>query len=146
MKRLLTAVVANTAGEIFELDGYAAVGMAGDTLVPLVWDETMAMPFGGELMLMPGRSPVLYNIRRRKFEVLTENPVVAGEPVYPVAAFNSPGYLLLYISAYKENDGAEYLPLLASYKTIVLSGVIPAFPSIAVNAVLSFNNPEISPV
>jgi pyruvate-formate lyase-activating enzyme len=112
-QRLLTAVVANTGGEIFELDGYAAVGMAADTLVPLSLDATLEMPFGSELMLMPDRSPVLYNINRRKFEVLTENPVAAGQPIYPVAAFNSPGYLLSYISAYKENEGAAYLPLFA---------------------------------
>ncbi len=107
----LTAVVANAAGEIFELDGYAAVGMANDTLVPLLWEETVAMPFGSELLLMPDRSPILYHISRSKFEVVTENPLVAGEPIYPVAAFNSPGYLLSYVSAYAENDGAQYLPL-----------------------------------
>ena len=28
-KKFVTAVVSNTAGEIFDLDGYAAVGMAG---------------------------------------------------------------------------------------------------------------------
>ena len=111
MKALLTAVAANTAGEIFELEGYAAVGMAGTTLVPLLWDETIKMPFGSELMLMPDRSPVLYNISRRRFEILTENPYVPGEPIHPVAAFNSPGYLLSYVSAYAENNGAGYLPL-----------------------------------
>ena len=32
---LLTALVANGAGEIFELDGYAAVGMAGSVISAL---------------------------------------------------------------------------------------------------------------
>jgi hypothetical protein len=31
---MLTALVASEAGEIFELDGYAAVGMAGAKLAP----------------------------------------------------------------------------------------------------------------
>jgi pyruvate-formate lyase-activating enzyme len=110
-KMLLAAVVANTDGEIFELEGYAAVGMAGDAFVPLTWDETRDMPFGSELMRMPDRRPVLYNLNRHKFEILTENPEMPGEPVYPVAAFNSPGHLVSYISAYTENDGAVYLPL-----------------------------------
>ncbi|UCD33630.1 MAG: radical SAM protein [Desulfobacterales bacterium] len=110
-KTLLKAVVANPDGEIFELEGYAAVGMAGDAFVPLTWNETRDMPFGSELMLMPNRQPVLYNLSRHRFEIVTENPVIPGEPVYPVAAFNSPGHLVSYVSAYNENDGAVYLPL-----------------------------------
>ena len=34
-KNLLTALVANREGEIFELDGYAAVGMSNSLLTPL---------------------------------------------------------------------------------------------------------------
>ena len=108
---LMTAVVANKTGEIFELEGYAAVGMAGDVLVPLTWDETMDMPFGSELMLMPDRRPIVFDLSSRQFETLMENPEMPGEPIYPVAAFNSPGHLVSYISAYTEGDGVEYLPL-----------------------------------
>jgi len=36
----LTALVANPAGEIFELEGYAAVGMAGPLRVPLAAANT----------------------------------------------------------------------------------------------------------
>ena len=39
-KPLVTAVVANQTGEIFDLEGYAAVGMNGPSLVPLTLDET----------------------------------------------------------------------------------------------------------
>ncbi|MBW1842255.1 MAG: radical SAM protein [Deltaproteobacteria bacterium] len=107
----LTAVVANEAGEVVELEGFAAVGMAGNTLVPLTSDETLEMPFGSELMLMPDRKPVLYHINSRKFETLAENPIAPGESIYPVAVFNSPGHLISYVSAYMEEDGAGYLPL-----------------------------------
>lgn len=58
-KKFVTAVVANSAGEIFDLHGYAAAGMAGSSLVPLTLDDTIPMPSGGELMRMPDRKPVL---------------------------------------------------------------------------------------
>ena len=66
-KNFVTAVVANSAGEIFDLNGYAAVGMAGPSLLPLTLQETINMPFGGELMYMPDRKPILYNIIERDF-------------------------------------------------------------------------------
>ena len=98
---LLTALVANQAGEIFDLKGYAAVGMAGPILAPLVLKETIHMPFGSELMFMQDRRPILYNMDKSRLETLLENPYAPGEPIFPVAAFNSPGHLVTYVSAYK---------------------------------------------
>jgi pyruvate-formate lyase-activating enzyme len=109
--QFVTAVVSNKAGEIFDLDGYAAVGMAGPSLIPLTLDDTMNMPFGGELMLMPDRKPLVYDIRHQRIEILKENPYDPGEPIFPVAAFNSPGYVVSLISAYKENETNDFLPL-----------------------------------
>ncbi|MBW2193688.1 MAG: radical SAM protein [Deltaproteobacteria bacterium] len=108
---LVTAVVANAAGEIFELEGYAAVGMAGASLSPMPLDETIPMPYGGELMMMPDRRPVLYNMADNRIEILGENPYSPGEPVFPVAVFNSPGYVISHVSAYTEEPDAGYLPL-----------------------------------
>ena len=109
--KFVTAVVSNKAGEIFDLDGYAAVGMAGPSLIPLTLDDTMNMPFGGELMLMPDRKPFVYDIRRQRIEILKENPYDPGKPIFPVAAFNSPGYVVSLVSAYKENETTCSLPL-----------------------------------
>jgi pyruvate-formate lyase-activating enzyme len=110
---LLTAVVANRDGEIFELEGYAAVGMAGPNLVPLTADQTVNMPYGGELMLLPDRFPVLFNLESNRIETLQKNPYDAGQPIFPVAVFNSPGYVMIYTSAYQEDKAAGYLPLFA---------------------------------
>ena len=110
-KGLLTALVANGAGEIFELDGYAAVGMAGARLSPLTVDQTVNLPYGSELMYLPDRKPVLLNIGTGKLETLQHNPYEPGEGIYPVAAFNSPGYLITRISAYRETRTSQYLPL-----------------------------------
>ncbi len=108
---MITALVANQEGEIFEVEGYAAVGMAGPSLLPLTVKNTLAMPHGGEFMRLPDRNPVLYNIRRGRYEILLTNPYAPGEPVYPVAVFNSPGYVISYVNAYEEAAGATHLPL-----------------------------------
>ena len=110
-KTLVTALVANTAGEIFELQGYAAVGMAGSSMRPLTTDETLKMPHGSELMYLPNRHPVLFNLNSGKLETVKKNPYVPGENIYPVAAFNSPGYVITWVSAFREGQHADYLPL-----------------------------------
>ncbi len=97
-QKWLTAVVANPDGEIFELEGYAAVGMSGTILKPLMVSETMPMPFGSELMLLPDRTPILYHVQNQCLEVMTHNPYFPSESIYPVAAFNSPGYVVTHIS------------------------------------------------
>ena len=108
---LLTALVANEAGEIFELDGYAAVGMAGSKLAPLAVDETRPLPHGSELMYLPDRKPILLNISTGQLETLHENPFTPGETIFPVAAFNSPGFVITRISAYHETKKSQTLPL-----------------------------------
>lgn len=107
----LTAVVANDKGNIFDLPGYAAVGMADKSLVPLTAEKTKEMPHGSELMFLSDRHPILYNRDQGCFEALCDNPYRPEEKIYPVAVFNSPGYISSYISAFKENRGAKYLPL-----------------------------------
>jgi hypothetical protein len=67
----LTALVANPAGEIFELEGYAAVGMAGPLRVPLAAANTRKIPYGSELMYLPDRKPDLYNLATAEYETLT---------------------------------------------------------------------------
>jgi pyruvate-formate lyase-activating enzyme len=107
----IAAVVANDRGEIFDLDGYAAVGMAGEQLTLLQAAETCKMPYGSELMRLPDRRPIVFNRATLEFEVLTENPMLPGEAVFPVAAFNSPGYILTHVSAFHEGPHAGNLPL-----------------------------------
>ncbi|RPH49030.1 MAG: radical SAM protein [Desulfobacteraceae bacterium] len=108
---LITAVVADRNGKIFELEGYAAVGMAADNFTALSTGSTINMPYGGEFMLLPDRSPVLFNLETKRLETLKENPYSPGEPVFPVAAFNSPGYVISHVSAYREKKAAKHLPL-----------------------------------
>ena len=108
---LITALVADKEGRIIELEGYAAVGMAGSSFVPLSTGNTVDMPYGGEFMFLPDRNPVVYNLKTNGPETLKENPYSPGEPVYPVAAFNSPGYVISHICAYREKRTPRQLPL-----------------------------------
>jgi pyruvate-formate lyase-activating enzyme len=110
-KNYITALVANRVGEIFELEGFAAMGMAGKEFAPLLKNNTVGLPHGSELMFLPDRSPILFNLASKTHEVVTENPVEPGEPVFPVAAFNSPGFVNAYVPAYEEKTNAGSLPL-----------------------------------
>ena len=110
-RSLLTAVVAGASGEIFELEGYAAVGMDGELMTPLTAEQTQRMPYGSELMFLPDRMPVLHNLSTGKLEVMRENPYAPGSPLFPVAAFNSPGYVISHCCAYQEASTASMLPL-----------------------------------
>ena len=107
----ITAVVANSTGEITELPGYGAVGMDGVLKVPLTRKNTSALPYGGELMYLPDRIPLVYNFSNNRIEALERHPVFSDQKIYPVAAFNSPGYVLKLTAAYKEKPKAKLLPL-----------------------------------
>jgi pyruvate-formate lyase-activating enzyme len=110
-EHLITAVVSNEQGEIFDLEGYAAVGMAGDNLFPLTDRGTMELPFGSELMRLPDRVPILYDTETGRFEMIDKNPFQPDEDLFPVAAFNSPGHVISSVCAYREKSHAEILPL-----------------------------------
>ena len=89
--QLITAVVANSAGEIFDLEGYAAVGMSGSNLKPITSNAARKLPHGSELMYLPDRYPVVMNMATGRIETLKTNPYEPNDPLFPVAAFNSPG-------------------------------------------------------
>lgn len=110
-QRYITAVVANEKGEIFDLAGYAAVGADGPVKAPLNAAQTLKLPYGSELMYLPDRVPLLYDLRRECVAPLGENPYNPGEAIYPVAAFNSPGYMITHTAAYEALSGAGFLPL-----------------------------------
>ena len=109
--KYITAVVANDKGEIFDLAGYGAVGASGPLRDCLSVETTRNLPYGSELMYLPGRIPLVYDPRIQCVVPMAENPYEPGEPIFPVAAFNSPGYVLSRTSAYQEKEGAGFLPL-----------------------------------
>ncbi len=110
-KQILTAVVAAENGEIFELEGYGAVGMSGDKLTILTKTDTCDMPHGSELMMLPHRRPIVFNVGTNRFEVIQFNPYDPKEKIYPVGVFNSPGYVNQHVCAYDDAEIENPLPL-----------------------------------
>ncbi len=98
-------------GDIFELEGYGAVGMSGNTPAVLKKEKTIPMPHGSELMMLPKRKPVVYNIVLDKFEIIEHNPFNQKEKIFPVAVFNSPGYVNQHFCAYDDKGIKNFLPL-----------------------------------
>ncbi|MBW2654898.1 MAG: radical SAM protein, partial [Deltaproteobacteria bacterium] len=98
-------------GNIFELEGYGAAGMSGNMPVVLKKDKTVSMPHGSELMMLPKRKPIVYNIAKDKFEIIEDNPFDRGEKIFPVAVFNSPGYVNRHFCAYDDEGIKDLLPL-----------------------------------
>jgi pyruvate-formate lyase-activating enzyme len=107
----VTALAADARGRIIEIPGYQAVGMAGADFAPLTTADTLPMPHGGELMMLPDRSPLLFCLETGRLETVSRNPWAPQEPLFAVAAFNSPGYVNTRLSAFSENPGARILPL-----------------------------------
>ena len=110
-KQILTAVVAAENGDIFELEGYGAVGMSGEKLTILTKADTCDMPHGSELMMLPHRRPIVFNVSTDKFEVMEFNPWDSKEKIYPVGVFNSPGYVNQHVCAYDDEGQENPLPL-----------------------------------
>ncbi|MCP4747790.1 MAG: radical SAM protein [Desulfobacteraceae bacterium] len=117
----LTAVAGNEKGDIFDLPGFAAVGGNGPLELPLTVSETCSLPHGGELMYLPGRAPLVYDLDLKQVVVLEENPYEPGERLFPVAAFNSPGYVITHTCAWQELADADHLPLF-SYSAVGWNG------------------------
>ncbi len=111
IKNILTAVVAAENGEIFDLEGYGAAGMSGVTPFVLKKEETVPMPHGSELMLLPHRRPLVYNLVKDEFEILEKNPFAKDEKIFPVAVFNSPGFVNRHFCAYDDEGIKDPLPL-----------------------------------
>jgi pyruvate-formate lyase-activating enzyme len=110
-KQILTAVVAAENGEIFELDGYGAAGMSANQFHILTKSMSCDLPHGSELMLLPLRRPVVFNLATDRFEVLETNPYDPSERIFPVGVFNSPGYVNQHVCAYDDTGIEGPLPL-----------------------------------
>ncbi len=110
-KSFCMALGANSRGEIFELPGFVAVGMAGPGMTPLTTADLQPVPFGSELMYLPERAPVVWDPEGERLITLWENPFEPGERLFPVAAFNSPGYAATALCAYEQEEDAPPLPL-----------------------------------
>ncbi|MFM7309281.1 MAG: hypothetical protein ACKOZY_01625, partial [Flavobacteriales bacterium] len=96
-------VFADAEGNIFEDTRYEAVGRSGYDVSPLSPEDFIELPFGSDLLTLPGRRPYGLHIESGEFEI--------REDVQAVAALNAPAYTQLYMAAFgTEEVGAPTLP------------------------------------
>ncbi len=102
-------VYADKDGNIFEDTRYEAVGRSGFDVLPLQPEDFIELPFGSDLLTLPGRRP--YGIDEM-------GEMVCREDVQAVAALNAPAYTQLFSAAFgTDEENAPTLPLYA-YTTV----------------------------
>lgn len=106
-------VFADCNGNIMDFPGLAMVGRSGDYFLPMTAQETMALPEGSQLYVLPGRKPVGMDRETGEVVTLTENPYDGSSSVYAVAVFLPAAHTQTYLAAWKKNECAPELPLFA---------------------------------
>jgi pyruvate-formate lyase-activating enzyme len=98
-------VVANAAGEIFDLPDFHAAGRSGCEIYPLDPALLIPLPESSRLYFLPQRTPLAYMRKNRVQRQLEEYTAVA--------AFLPPGYTIFSVAAYQRREGAPLLPIYA---------------------------------
>ncbi|HVN72182.1 MAG TPA: radical SAM protein [Desulfomonilia bacterium] len=106
-------VFADCSGNIMEFPGLAMIGRSGDYLLPVSCEETIPLPGGAQLYVLPGRYPIGLDRQTGEIVVLTENPYDGSYPVYAVATFLPAAHTQTYLAAWERSEEACELPLYA---------------------------------
>ncbi|MGH7598550.1 MAG: radical SAM protein [bacterium] len=99
-------VVANAAGEIFDLPDFRAAGRSGREIYPLDPAVLIPLPESSRLYFLPQRAPLGF---ARKDRIA---PRRLGDYT-AVAAFLPPGYTIFSVAAYHRQSDAPLLPIYA---------------------------------
>lgn len=99
---MLTALYADSRGEIFDAPGYEAVGHTGYEQVILCLDDMIPLPEGSDLMFLPGRPASV--AKNGRIEILSTG-------LTAVAAMLPAGYTRTHLPAFDKIPGAPNLPL-----------------------------------
>lgn len=106
-------VFADAQGNIMDFPGLAMVGRSGDYLVPVDGQETIPLPAGAQLYVMPHRYPVGMDPDTGEIVVLRENPYDGSQPVFAVATFLPAAHTQTFLAAWDSRADAEELPFFA---------------------------------
>ncbi len=98
-------VFADQDGNIFEDTRYEVVGRSGFDVYPLSPEDFIEVPFGSDMLTLPGRLPYGLNIDSGEIEL--------REDVQAVASLNAPAYTQLFAAAFATQDDSPTLPLYA---------------------------------
>ena len=114
-------VFADRQGNIMDFEGLGMVGRTGDYLVPVSAEETIALPRGSQLYVLPDRYPIGVDRRTGEIVVLNKNPYDGKVPVFAVATFLCAAHTQTYLAAWERRPDACALPLYA-YTALGWSG------------------------
>jgi len=114
-------VFADRQGNIMDFEGLGLVGRTGDYLVPVSAEETIALPRGSQLYVLPDRYPIGVDRRTGEIVVLKKNPYDGKGPVFAVATFLCAAHTQTYLAAWERRPDACALPLYA-YTALGWSG------------------------
>jgi len=106
-------VFADDKGNIMDFPGLAMVGRSGDYLVPVDGQDTIPLPAGTQLYVMPHRYPVGMDPDTGEIVVLRENPYDGSQPVFAVAAFLPAAHTQTFLAAWEGRGDAGELPFFA---------------------------------
>lgn len=113
MKARPVLVYADSQGNIFDFPELEMAVSSGGVWRQPDPQDLIPMPPGSELFLLPGRLPVGFDSRHKRFRVLSHDPYVPSNKVQAVAAFIAPAHTTLFTPAYKNLPEAPLLPLFA---------------------------------
>ncbi|HRC97883.1 MAG TPA: radical SAM protein [Deltaproteobacteria bacterium] len=114
-------VFADRQGNIMDFEGLGMVGRTGDYLVPVSAEETIALPRGSQLYVLPDRYPIGVDRRTGEIVVLKKNPYDGKGPVFAAATFLCAAHTQTYLAAWERSPDACALPLYA-YTALGWSG------------------------
>ena len=114
-------VFADKAGNIMDFEGLGMVGRSGDYLVPVSHGDTMALPQGSQIYVLPDRYPVGFDRDTGEIVTLKKNPYDGRGPVFAVAVFLCAAHTQTYIAAWERRPQAQILPFYA-YTALGFSG------------------------
>lgn len=106
-------VFADKNGNIMDFEGLAMVARSGDYLHPIEADETIPLPEGSQLYVLPDRYPIGLDRETGEVVVLKENPYDGSFPVFAVATFLCAAHTNTYVAAWERTSRACALPLFA---------------------------------
>ncbi len=108
LKNAPSLVVAYENGEIFDIPEFAMAGRTGYDFAIPADEEMIPMPEGSELYHLPQRVAVGFDRETGKSCVVE---TWESKPVFPVAVFVAPAYMLLRLAGFLRTTEAESLPL-----------------------------------
>jgi pyruvate-formate lyase-activating enzyme len=104
---------ADRNGNIIDFEDLAMVGRSGDYILPMHHEDTIDLPEGSQLYVLPDRYPIGMDRSTGEIVVMKENPYDGRGPVYAVATFLCAAHTQTYIAAWEKTMNAQTLPLFA---------------------------------